>query len=61
MTDAVAATAVRIECPIDGRFSFCQLQSFMHRMILLPNRPWQDRVQKQFSTLSEISAFERLR
>jgi hypothetical protein len=29
MTDTVAARAVRTECPIDGRFSFCQLQSFM--------------------------------
>ena len=25
----VAARAVRIECPIDGRFSFCQFQNFM--------------------------------
>ena len=29
MTDAVAATAVRIACPIEGRFFLSQAQSFM--------------------------------
>src|SRR5580765_2374023 len=60
-TDTVAAAAVRTECPIEGRFSFCQLQSFMSRMILLANQSWQDRVQEKFSILSEIPVFERLR
>src|SRR3954462_4673295 len=61
ITDAVAARAVRTECPIEGRFSFCQLQSFMPGMILLANQSWQDRVQEKFSILSEMSVFECLR
>src|SRR5436190_15911262 len=60
MTDAVAARAVRTECLIEGRFSFCQLQSFMCGMILLANQSWQDRVQEKFSILSEIPVFEGL-
>jgi hypothetical protein len=52
MTDAVAARAVRTECLIEGRFSFCQLQSFMRGMILLANRSWQDRVPEKFSIFS---------
>jgi hypothetical protein len=33
----------------------------MHRMILLANALWQDRVQEKFSIASEIPVFERLR
>jgi hypothetical protein len=51
MTDAVAARAVRTECLIEGRFSFCQLQSFMRGMILLGNQSWQDRVQEILSDI----------
>jgi hypothetical protein len=32
-TETVAAPAVLIECIPDGRFSFFQFQSFMHRII----------------------------
>src|SRR5439155_25782462 len=60
MTDAVAARAVRTECLIEGRFSFCQLQSFMRGMILLANQSWQDRVQEKFSILSEMPTFRML-
>jgi hypothetical protein len=42
---------VRTECLTEGRFSFCQLQSFMRGMILLANQSWQDRMQE---TLSDI-------
>src|SRR5262245_41960643 len=44
--DTVAAAAVRMECAIDGRFSFCQLQSFIRGMIFLAKRPWQDRTRE---------------
>jgi len=33
----------------------------MHRMILLANQSWQDRMQEKFSILSEIPVFEGLR
>jgi len=33
----------------------------MHRMILLANQSWQDRVQEKFSILSEMPVSECLR
>src|SRR6266566_6736250 len=42
MTDTVAATAVRIECVIEGRFSLSQAQNFIKRIMFAAGSHWQD-------------------
>jgi len=42
-TDAVAATAVRIACVIEGRFFSSQAHSFMQEIIFAAGLPWQGR------------------
>ncbi len=39
-TDAVAATAVRVACAIEGRFFLSQGHSFMEEIIFAAGLPW---------------------